>query len=98
MLSGLFARLRGVKADLPDLLAIARGLPPVFVELEGIRCIPSPAQRKIAAELVAAGCSWFLVRSSRAALAALFYAGIPFKRRGKPSRLEGWEGPFSDPA
>jgi hypothetical protein len=29
-LSGLFARLRGVKAGLPDLLAIARGLPPVY--------------------------------------------------------------------
>jgi hypothetical protein len=42
------------------------------------RGIPSAAQRKIAAELVAAGCSWFSVRSSRAALAALFYAGIPF--------------------
>jgi hypothetical protein len=95
MLGGLFARRRNVRAGLPDLMVIARGLPPVFVELKSSRGVASAAQKKIRTELVAAGCSWFLVRSSRAGLAALFYAGIPFKRRWQPpKRLRPWEGPF----
>jgi hypothetical protein len=93
MLGGLFARRRNVRAGLPDLMVIARGLPPVFVELKSSRGVASAA--KIRTELVAAGCSWFLVRSSGAGLAALFYAGIPFKRRWQPpKRLRPWEGPL----
>jgi hypothetical protein len=95
MVTGLFQRLRGVRSGLPDLMVIVRGLPPIFGELKSPRGVASRVQKKIAAELAAAGCSWFLARSSRAALVALYRAGVPFKGRWQPPRrLEPWEGPF----
>jgi hypothetical protein len=95
MVTGLFQRLRGVRSGLPDLMVIVRGLPPIFGEVKSPRGVASRVQKKIAAELVAAGCSWFLARSSRAALVALYRAGVPFKGRWQPPRrLEPWEGPF----
>jgi hypothetical protein len=68
-MSGVFQRLRQVRPGLPDLMLIARGLPPVFLELKSRSGVASAAQKKIAAELVAAGCSYSLARSCRAALA-----------------------------
>jgi hypothetical protein len=95
MVGGMFARRRGVKAGLPDLMVIARCLPPVFLEVKSKRGVASAAQRKIAAELVAAGCSWFLARSSRAAMVALHRAGVPLIKWTPPkSLLPAWEGPF----
>jgi hypothetical protein len=45
---------------------------------------------------MSADCAWFLVRTSRAALAALHRSGVPLVN-WKPPQLEPHEGPFSDP-
>jgi hypothetical protein len=55
--------------------------------------VASATQKKVAAELVAVGCSYFLVRTSRAALVALHRSGVPLVNWDPPSRLELWEGP-----
>jgi hypothetical protein len=84
-----------VRSGLPDVLVISNGLA-IFVELKSRRGVLSKSQKKIRAELVAAGATWRLARSPRAALTALARVGVPFRRKWKPPRLEPWEGPFAD--
>jgi hypothetical protein len=94
LLSGLFAKRRGVKSGLPDLMVIC-GRPPTFLELKaagGGR--PSPSQEAVRQQLTAVGCTWLMARSVRAALEALHRSGVPFKRPWKSPELLPWEGPF----
>jgi len=94
-LSGLLARRRGTRAGLPDIMVIFRGRSN-FVELKSPSGRPSPTQRRIRAELVAADCQWWMARSARAALVALHRSGVPFRRPWKePATLRAWEGPFT---
>jgi hypothetical protein len=90
--SGRGQRRRGVRSGIPDVLVIARGLPPIFIELKSSGGVASATQKKVAAELMAVGCSCLMVRSSRAALVALQRSGVPLID-WEPSQLEPWEGP-----
>jgi hypothetical protein len=94
-LSGLLARKRGVRAGLPDTLILFRQKA-VFVEVKSRSGRASPAQKRVRAELVAAGCDWWMARSPRAALLGLRRSGVPFRRPWKePATLCAWEGPFT---
>jgi hypothetical protein len=42
------------------------------------------------------GAKWWTARSARAAMMALVRSGVVFRHEWKPSRLEPWEGTFSD--
>jgi hypothetical protein len=97
--SGYLQRLRGCKSGLADLLVIFQQKPGrlrvVFVELKSRRGVVSKVQKQRRLEILAAGGDWWLARSSRAALVGLHRAGVPFRRRWKPPKLQIWEGPFS---
>jgi hypothetical protein len=91
-LGGLFQRQRGVKSGLPDVVVIANGQA-TYIEMKSRRGVASKRQRQIREQLLAAGATWFLARTPRAALAALALANVPFKREWRPGRIEPWEGP-----
>jgi hypothetical protein len=95
-LNGVLQKKRGVRSGLPDVMVVFRQRP-VFVELKSRAGIASKAQKKIRAELMAAGAMWWLVRSTRAALMALRLSGVEFRRPWMPPELRPWEGPFDDP-
>jgi hypothetical protein len=93
-LNGLLQKKRGVRSGLPDVMVIFRR-PPVFVEVKSRAGRPSMAQKRVRAELVAAGCQWWMARSARAALMAMHRSGVPFRRPWRPpADLREWEGPF----
>jgi hypothetical protein len=94
--SGRGQRRRGVRSGIPDAMCIVHGLPPVFIELKSSGGVASKVQKKVAAELMAVGCSYALVRTARAALVALQRSGVPLVD-WEPPRLEPHEGPFTDP-
>lgn len=102
-LAGMMAKQRGTRPGLPDLLFVwpGRGRRPhpvvVAVELKSRGGIASPAQRQIRDELVAAGARWWLARTPRACLLALFRSRIPLVNYTPPPGLADWEGPFPDP-
>jgi hypothetical protein len=95
-LSGLFQKQRGVRSGLPDIVVIWRGKP-IFIELKSRAGVASKAQKQVHAELKAAGASWWMARSRRAAITALALEGVVFRRKWKPPRLKPYEGPFADP-
>jgi hypothetical protein len=95
-LNGVLQKKRGVRSGLPDTMVIFRQRP-VFVEVKSRAGIASKAQKKIRAELVAAGAAWWLVRSARSALMALRLSGVEFRRPWKPPAIRAWGGPFDDP-
>lgn len=94
-LSGIFQKKRGVRSGLPDVQVIWRGKP-IFVELKSRAGVASKAQKQVRLEMLAAGATWWLARSARAALMALHLSGVVFRRKWKPPRLKPWEGPFAD--
>ena len=66
-----------------------------FVELKSKAGRASKAQKKVRAELVAAGAQWWMARSARAALVALHRSGVQFREPWRPPvDLRQWEGPF----
>jgi hypothetical protein len=94
---GWLAKLRGVRAGLPDWLFIWRG-EIIWIELKAPHGIASKVQRQIRNELLAAGVKfWFLARSARACLMALHLAGVPLVGWKPPQKIERWEGPFENP-
>jgi hypothetical protein len=95
-LNGVLQKKRGMRSGLPDTMVIFRQRPH-FLEIKSKAGIASKAQKKVRAELVAAGAMWWLVRSARAALMALRLSGVAFRRAWKPPELRAWEGPFDDP-
>jgi hypothetical protein len=95
-LTAIFQIRRGVRSGLADVLVIWRGIP-IFVELKSRAGVASKAQKQIRAELLPAGATWWMARSARAALTALYLSGVVFRRKWKPPRLKPWEGPFADP-
>ena len=95
-LNGVLQKKRGMRSGLPDTMVVFRQRP-VFVEVKSRAGIASKAQKQVREELVAAGATWWLVRSARAALMALRLAGVEFRRPWKPPELRAWEGPFDDP-
>jgi hypothetical protein len=94
-LAGLLQKRRGVRAGLPDLMIIVNWRPPVFIEMKSKRGVPSAAQRRVFAELRAAGADVYLARTSAAALEALRRSNVPFRRPWEPPELQPWEGPFA---
>jgi hypothetical protein len=100
-MSGVFQRRRGVKAGIPDVEVIFRqpsgGVLIVFLELKSRRGVASKAQKQARAEMLPAGALWYMARSARAAMTALYLAGVAFRRPWEPPPLEPWEGPFADP-
>jgi hypothetical protein len=68
-----------------------------FVELKSPAGVASAAQRRVCAELRAAGANWYLARSAPAALEALRRANVPVRREWKSPPLPLWQGPFTDP-
>jgi hypothetical protein len=102
--SGAIQRRAGVKSGFPDLfVAFRRKRSPrcptrvVCIELKSHSGLASPAQKEIRLEMVKAGVRWWMARSARSALAALYRSGVPFRRPWRPPQLERWEGPWEDP-
>jgi hypothetical protein len=93
-LSGYLQRQRGCRAGLPDLLVVHQAKT-IGIEVKSRRGVPSRTQKQICAELRAAGAEYWLVRSARAALAALARSNVPL-HRWKVVQLQPWEGPFAD--
>ena len=103
-MAGMFQKMRGVRSGLPDLLAVWRGMV-IFIELKSPIGTLSKPQRRVRAELVAAGAHWWLVRSARAAMAALHRSGVRFREIERPGgsvarwradELADWEQPRAD--
>jgi hypothetical protein len=95
LLNGLLQKKRGVRSGLPDVMVIACPRLVVFVELKSVSGIASKAQKQIRSELLSVGCRWWMARSARAALTALYRMGVPFRRPRRPPVLQPWEGPFT---
>jgi hypothetical protein len=92
--SGFWAKARGVRAGIPDLMIVVYWKPPVFIEMKSKGGVPSKTQRRVFADLQAMGAAVYVARSADAALEAL-RRHIPFRREWKPaSPLQPWEGPF----
>ena len=90
-LNGLLQKRRGVRSGLPDTMVVYRRRA-VFVELKSKAGVASKSQKRVRAELVAAGARWCV----RAAPTALHRSGVPFRAPWKPpSDLREWEGPFT---
>jgi hypothetical protein len=95
LLSGLLQRRRGVRSGLPDTMIVYRQRS-IFIEMKSRAGIASKAQKRVRAELVAAGAQWWMARSAVAALVALHRSGVEFRRPWKPpANLRPWEGPFT---
>jgi hypothetical protein len=43
--------------------------------------------------MLVAGVRWWMCRSARSALTALYRSGVPFRRPWNQPPLEKWEGP-----
>jgi hypothetical protein len=100
LLSGIFQQRRGVKSGVPDVEVIQRQpgrLLVVFVELKSRAGVASKTQKQFRLEVLAAGAEWWMARSARAAMTALYRSGVAFRRPWEPPPLEPWEGPFADP-
>jgi hypothetical protein len=95
-ISGAIAKRRGCRSGLPDLVLIARGRPPVFVEMKSKSGYLSDNQKDVRAELLRVGCAYWVAMTARAALTALLISGAPFRRPWTPPPLAGWEGPHTD--
>lgn len=93
-LSGHLQRLRGCKSGLPDIMCVPLNRSPVFVELKSRSGRLSNSQKAIRDQLVAMGCAWSMCRSVKAAMAALNWSGVPFRRPYREPILAEWEGPF----
>ena len=94
--SGRAQRLRGCKSGLPDCLVIAAGRP-IFIELKSRAGVASKTQKQARAAMLPAGAVWYMARSARAAMTALYRSGVAFRRQWVPPQLKPWEGPFDDP-
>jgi hypothetical protein len=86
----------GVKSGLPDVLVIANGRP-ILIELKSRAGVASQTQKQVRAELLPAGAEWWMARSARAAMTALYRSGVAFRRPWELLPLQPWEGPFDDP-
>jgi pantothenate kinase len=99
-IAGIRRKLHGCRAGSPDFWIIHAGAT-IGIELKSRVGRVSPVQKKIRREMVAAGGSWFMCRSVRAALAVLHQQGVPLRdRQGRlwrPPDLPAWEEPVSDP-
>jgi len=70
----------------------------VFIELKSRRGTASRVQRQIRLELLQVGATWWIARSARACMLALYKEGVTFKRKWTPPKtLRPWEGPSEDP-
>jgi hypothetical protein len=99
--SGMYQKMTGVRAGLPDILVLHRintGTGVVFIELKSRTGELTTAQREIRRELLAAGAVWQAVRSARGALFALHRLYVPFGRKWTVPHLPQWEMPASEPA
>ena len=88
-LAGLFQKRRGIKSGLPDLCVIFRcklNLKVVFIELKSRRGTASRVQRQIRLELLQVGATWWIARSARACMLALYKEGVTFKRKWTPPK------------
>jgi hypothetical protein len=94
-LSALAQRRRHVRAGIPDVMVIFCGHV-IFLELKPQSGgLPSKAQKRIRAELLQSGATWWLARGSASALRALQLSGVVFRKPWTAPRLEPHEGPFS---
>jgi VRR-NUC domain len=98
MLNGILQKKRGCKSGLPDFLFIVRDPHKiVWIEVKSRIGRASKKQKQIFLQLRAMGCEYWLVRSIRAAFAALRLSGVPHIPLKENRELEPWEGPFADP-
>jgi hypothetical protein len=96
LVSALFQKRRGCRSGIPDEFVLYRGKP-IFVELKSRFGVATKVQKQVRVELLQAGATWWMARSARAAMMALHFSGVVFRRRWQPPRLQPWEGPFADP-
>jgi hypothetical protein len=100
MISGRIQKEYGVRAGMPDIIAFQRRngrTRTVFLELKSRRGVVSVNQKQIRLELERIGAHWWLIRSARSGLVALYRSGIIFRRPFTPPRLPRWEEPVRDP-
>lgn len=84
-----------MRSGLPDTLIVFRQRS-IFIEMKSRAGVASKAQKRVRAELVAAGAQWWMARSAVAALVALHRSGVVFRLPWEPpANLRPWEGPFT---
>jgi hypothetical protein len=66
---------------------------PVFVEVKSKARVASRAQKRVRAELMAAGASWWMARSARGPRGVAAF-GVQSRLPWGPPELRPWEGPF----
>jgi hypothetical protein len=104
--SGAVRRARGVKPGTPDDLILYRGkLIGIELKSRSGRC--TPAQRAEREKILRAGGQWWVCRTARSAMWALYKSGVRFRtivhedgmiERWQSPRLPAWELPRRDPA
>ena len=105
-ISGAIRRARGVKKGAPDTLVWWRKKF-ITVELKSKsgRCTPAQCAEREA--ILRAGGQWWMCRTARSAMWALYKSGVRFRKiiyedgtieRWQTPRLPGWEVPRRDPA
>ena len=105
MTSGAMRKRRGVKPGVPDVLIWYLGQS-ITIELKSRRGQCSPSQRSAREALLRAGALWWVARSARAAMCALYESGLPFRtivhedgtlECWQQPELPAWEVPKRDP-
>ena len=96
-IAGNLARQRGTRPGLPDWIFVWCGVI-VCIELKSRAGIASAVQRQVRDELLAASVKhWWLARTPKDCLLALYLSGIPLRNYTRPDKLADWEGPFENP-
>jgi hypothetical protein len=103
--SGFLRKRRGLKPGVPDCLVWYRGKS-ITIELKSRRGTCSRSQRLVREALLRAGAQWWVCRTARAAMWALYKSGVPFRtivhedgpiERWQQPELPAWEMPKRDP-
>jgi hypothetical protein len=105
-LRGAIRKQRGVKPGVPDILVLCRGKL-TGIELKSRHGKCSPPQRAVREALLRAGArGWWVCRTARAAMWALYKSGVKFRTltnddgtidRWQSPSLPGWEVPKRNP-
>jgi hypothetical protein len=104
-LSGAIRKQRGVKPGVPDVLVWYCGKS-VTIELKSRHGQCSPSQLAKRERLLCAGVQWWVCRTARSAMWALYESGVPFRtivredgtvERWQQPELPPWEVPKLDP-
>ena len=103
--SGAMRKKRGVKPGVPDVLVWYCGKS-IAIELKSRRGQCSRSQRAVRVALLRAGAQWWVCRSAKSAMWALYKSGVPFRtivhedgtiERWQHPELPAWEVPKRNP-